>query len=363
MRLPVFLVTAAFTSSTWACLWDRDTVATELKGMPEMQEVIAGRFERYPDLYYQVRLDRIEKAGAKITLDEHFDAAVASDRLKKHDQAIAWIKRLDLELTKVKLTEERSKEMAYKRAANLGTFYIHRGFPKGEEGIPDLKKGMALIEESIQINPDAHFGREKVQAEFVKAYLAWELGEGELAKEIPLTRKEVQKGTIGLMVLGNAWQSQFAWRWLASTLETSDGHMAQLLRLKSQSLPDQWKQLPLPEPLNSGHIDMVRDSKRLKRAFQDIKANGEQWWAHREEFILTALKSGKHPDTHPEFWNGYKEIPPVKIEDTFLDKSEAAFSNPRTYFIGVPTVLIAAAICAYIFLNRKPKSNPRNSSS
>ena len=54
------------------CLWDRDTVAMELKGMPEIQNVIAGRFERNPDLFYEMRIERITQAGSAMKFEYYF---------------------------------------------------------------------------------------------------------------------------------------------------------------------------------------------------------------------------------------------------------------------------------------------------
>ena len=45
--------------SVAACLWDRDTPASEAAGMPEVVAVLTGRFERNPLLYYDMRLARV----------------------------------------------------------------------------------------------------------------------------------------------------------------------------------------------------------------------------------------------------------------------------------------------------------------
>ncbi len=46
-----------------ACLWDYDTLAAEAKGqMADVVHIIAGRFERKPPLYYEMRLERLGRA-------------------------------------------------------------------------------------------------------------------------------------------------------------------------------------------------------------------------------------------------------------------------------------------------------------
>jgi hypothetical protein len=48
-----------FSSGTaCACLWDRDTLAMEAEGLPDIINTIAGRFERNPSLFYEMRLQR-----------------------------------------------------------------------------------------------------------------------------------------------------------------------------------------------------------------------------------------------------------------------------------------------------------------
>src|SRR5206468_4198555 len=48
----------AVTQPSLACIWDSDTLDRELKKFPGIEQVITGRFERNPPLYYQMRLTR-----------------------------------------------------------------------------------------------------------------------------------------------------------------------------------------------------------------------------------------------------------------------------------------------------------------
>ncbi|YCM43951.1 hypothetical protein V2O64_21815 [Verrucomicrobiaceae bacterium 227] len=41
-----------------ACIWDRDTLGKEGEKELETAKVIVGWFDRYPDLYYEMRLKR-----------------------------------------------------------------------------------------------------------------------------------------------------------------------------------------------------------------------------------------------------------------------------------------------------------------
>ena len=47
-------------SSVSACYWDRDTLAQESKGLPGILELASGRVERFPPLYYEMRVERLQ---------------------------------------------------------------------------------------------------------------------------------------------------------------------------------------------------------------------------------------------------------------------------------------------------------------
>ena len=141
----VFIAVPAF-----ACLWDADTLRDEEHGLPGMKELMAGKFERHSDFYYKWRIEQSTKA---ITADAnnlaaYDDLAVAHEKLGDHDQAIA-----------VMLAKEKLKPGQYTTYANLGTFYLHKG---------DLDPGIEYIEKALQINPNAHFGREEYQLKLAK---------------------------------------------------------------------------------------------------------------------------------------------------------------------------------------------------
>lgn len=82
-------------NQSFACLWDRDTLAEEAKGRPDLVRIVTGWFDRYPPRYYQMRLDRVavDLKSAPADLALHDDAAVACDRLGRPDEAIGWMAR------------------------------------------------------------------------------------------------------------------------------------------------------------------------------------------------------------------------------------------------------------------------------
>ncbi|MFM9873985.1 MAG: hypothetical protein ACKVQS_11035 [Fimbriimonadaceae bacterium] len=367
MRGVLCLFVAMVGSLGFSCLWDRDTVAAELRGMPELQDVIAGRFERNPDLYYEMRLARIEALNER-SPEDCFDAAVAFDRLGNDDTAINWILKAENEAAKIKMTEHGWKDFQYKRFANLGTFYIHRGLKKGDKGLADLKKGLGMIEQAVEINPDAHFGREKVQVALVKD-LIWhraykkQLDEFDDSHQLPerpklnMSAKEIREGLIGLMVLGAAWESPTVWEWLAGTLDWEDTHAAAMIGNRINELDSKfnWMEARLPEPLQLTNYGL-RDDKRTDEVYKELRANGKEWAKIREEFMLKRLKGGLHPDVNKDFWNGYNEVPPITIKETVpfgTYDPEIQFMSLFKLVVGSCVGVLALVVGVILFLRKK----------
>ena len=137
-----------------ACLWDYDTIKMERTRFPGTLELITGKFLRHSPEFYRWRIDdrlkRLESAPSDAVLLD--DLAVAYDKTGRHNEAIETARRT-----------ERLHPGRYETAANLGTFYFHAG--KLAEGLPHIDRALA-------INPDAHFGRERIQKRLVEYVVA-----------------------------------------------------------------------------------------------------------------------------------------------------------------------------------------------
>ena len=135
-----------------ACIWDDDTLLDERRGLPGVAEVLAGKWERHSPFFYEQRVREMTARLVKDSSDlaAYDNLAVAHEKLGRPDEAIALM-----------LKKDRVKPGEYTTHANLGTFYLHTG---------DFENGVEHIRRSLEINPDAHFGREKYQlmaAEFL----------------------------------------------------------------------------------------------------------------------------------------------------------------------------------------------------
>jgi tetratricopeptide (TPR) repeat protein len=166
MRLPqhcrVFLAAhLLILASAQACLWDTDTIATEKARFPEVADLIGGSFPRHSKEFYQWRKARCEAALAKEgqAPGVYDDLAVAQHKLGDHLAAIATMQ-----------AKEKVHSHLYETCSNLGTFYIYTN---------DLDQAEVWIQRALDINKDAHFGREQYQLWLVQWLKA---GKPELGK-------------------------------------------------------------------------------------------------------------------------------------------------------------------------------------
>ncbi len=151
-KFTIAIFTVTLLVST-ACLWDYDTIQMERQRFPEINELIAGKFLRHSPEFYQWRIkdreNRLRQSPDSLALYD--DLAVSYSKLENNKKAIEVI-----------LRKEKLKPGMYETYANLGTFYIHDG---------QLEKGLEYINKAIEINPNAHFGREIYQKHLVEYIL------------------------------------------------------------------------------------------------------------------------------------------------------------------------------------------------
>ena len=150
------LLTLTLAPIAGACLWDADTLWQERQRFPGTLELIVGKFARHSDPFYEHRVAdrrsklRLHDAGETTLTDKrraalYDDLAVALDKLGRREEALAALDEKAAALPNVG---------RYETAANRGTVLIHAG---------RLEAGLAEIERALEINPDAHFGRERIQ--------------------------------------------------------------------------------------------------------------------------------------------------------------------------------------------------------
>jgi hypothetical protein len=147
-----------------------------------IHDVLHERYTRHGEPYFRERNRRVRESlrqieteqGPNPTSNEYFalfdDLGAGLDALKEDDEAVRILR------DKLRRQEAlgQSGRQLYTSYANLGTFLIHGSFQKAVAGDSEAKarvrQGIQFIAQSIEVNPEAHFGREiwqKRSAEFL----------------------------------------------------------------------------------------------------------------------------------------------------------------------------------------------------
>lgn len=362
-----------FATPSQSCLNDRDTdtLAEENRALPGMVEVITGRFERNPPLYYRMRIARIDKELARNPDNpaSYDDIAVAYDRLGESAKALEWMAK------KREFLPPLPEGMAplgwggawYRYYANTGTFRVHRWLRDGADRnrIGEVKLARAEIAKAIAIKPDAHFGRETYQLQVMDWIIAggWQRqydGEKEqvsLAAFIePKPGQPLEKGLAGLIVLGNAWESTDVFSALGYSLKRNH-NLALLAHLRVAEL-EQIGRKPLIQ-IDSGLAEQgirrteyrLAGAKRVEAKYPELRAEAEAWQTVRTEFMMARLSAGRHPDTDPAFWSGYRPKPaPSLSTGAFAEWKDKTFTMTNIFLavfygvVGIPTFVATRAL-------------------
>ena len=367
-----------------ACIWDRDTPAQEAKGLPEVVAVLTGRFPRNPPLYYEMRLKRVSEYLERYPEDlaSYDDVAVACDRLGKGDDAIAWMGQKRAQLEKLDATDPTIKDHWYRYHANLGTFLVHRWFRQGADRskLDDVQRGRDEIAKAIEINPDAHFGREKYQLKVMdwiieeplhddpyhlENFLGWGYEQFGERKINPNEAEAAVRGLSGLIVLGNAWESIDVYNALEVALfNHTAGHESrqelgrstlaylaylrcvELVRSGKSSIRQNAPKGPdLEQRLT--RIAYVSAKAVLDKEYPLLRAEADRWQEARTKFMNARLEQGLHPDVNPNFWDGYVEAPAPLLPDTIEDPSQSRRRYSRFFaWFAAGGAFAAAALIA-----------------
>jgi tetratricopeptide (TPR) repeat protein len=363
-----------------ACLWDRDTPVDEARGLPEVVAVLTGRFERNPPLFYEMRLGRVTThlQSHPEDLAAYDDAGVACDRLGRGDEAISWMEKMRAQLDGLDASRPEVKEALYRYHANLGTFLVHRWVRQGADRakIGEVEAARDEIARALEINPNAHFGREKYQLRaiewiikppgsagqpYLPNLLGWEPNPlGSIAD--PELADEAVRGLAGLIVLGNAWESVDIFHALNVSLQHDTlgfqkdpgggrNTLAYLAWLRCRELVDAGKGSMLPDAPKGEALKailpkpgLVEAAKLLDPAFVKLRAEADAWHAARIAFMTGRLKTGRHPDTDRDFWSGYTErpasgLPAISVPEHYNARLRMRESLSLLVIIGIPVLV------------------------
>ncbi len=301
-----------FTPVCKACIWDYDTLAMERLAFPGTHELIVGHFVRHSSAYYRWRIDdRSSTPEESRTPADYDDIAAAHDKLGEHEKAI--------EIIKAKI-ERWPNEFRYESEANLGTFLIHSG---------DLETGLVHIKKAIEINPDAHFGREIYQQRLVEYILEGQTGKDQISfykflstdesgKSRSLSEAEVNKaikGIAGMMRFGN-YDSPILLSALASLLKGSERKTnmvaCRAYLMASYQTDDKLQAAKFrAQASNSVFFQESHDLERVESELKEEIAQAEALFAQIESDEIAWAESGLNLDE--KFKAKYYDAPLLKL--------------------------------------------------
>jgi len=367
IRITLSAAMCSFAAIAWACLWDSDTLRHEANGMPGVVEAVTGFFPAYPDAYYERRIEiaRERLAENPDRLASYDDIAVSLDRLG--DSAGA-IEAIEPKLAVVERLGDAAGDHLYRYHANLGTFYAHSSVRAGADGtdMSDLELAREHITKAIEINPDAHFGREYVQLAVIEwlldpeagseeklwmytypTFLSQLLPEGEIGRYRFDVPEGLTEGLVGLILLGNAWESVDVISAIGILMQAEyHSSLAAICGLRLDELIEQGhiSLHPVAEPyegrvLGSGILMSSLVSKgEVRSYYTKARASAEKYRSRYKEFVTKQIEAGKHPDTHSDF---FAKAPKAKIPR--LPNGWFGFGGYRSY-VAQGVTLIALLI-------------------
>lgn len=328
MRRVLIILLIALTVIASPCMNDRDTLGYELHNKPDLQRALTGRFDRYPALYYQMRVQRL-RAKSSLTTDEYDDLAVALARLGKNQEG--------LEVLAQKANHASLNDNdRYRLFANRGTLRAHKWFQDGakKENIALLKAAESDITIAIRINDKAHFGREGAQLEMIRwiIYLRTTPEPDTHLGDWMVQEYKDGKPTLslaGLIMLGGAWESPDVALAIGYLEKLNHGQETPGLALARYR-----------ELVAAGHKSMTPDLAQemikaidyrptmqektappsTEQRFKELRREANAWHEQKTDYMLSQLQKGKHPDTDSDFWAGWHEPPMPRLPVSKQDK-------------------------------------------
>jgi len=350
MKRLLLAILTLVSAAAYACYNDRDTLGFELFNKPDVQRALTGRFDRFPPLYYEMRVDRLRKKGS-LTASEYDDMAVALGRLGRNAEAL---EALAQKAKMPNLTEDDR----YRLFANRGTIGAHRWIQEGGKvaNIKEIETAADDIQQALKINPNAHFGREHTQLDIIRWLISVKTAKpGDPVLNLPAWLNERTKGIendiplAGLIMLGGAWESPDVALAIAA-IGNDDVPSLALMRYKELIKAGH---KPMDQALADKPFDQMKDTREAPRRGQpsiavrypELRKEAEDWHDKKTAFMMAKLKKGKHPDTDKDFWSGWKE-PLLPVLPTLIPGAEQqqltdSILFPATFFV-VPILFLYA---------------------
>lgn len=341
MRRLIFAVLLLLPQTSRACLQDRDTLAQEARGLPDVVQTVTGRFPRNPPRFYEMRIQRTRAALKRNPTNDalYDDIAVANDRIGRDDEALIWIEKKRAILPPLRDAAPPVREAWYRYFANAGTFRAHKWLREGgnRKRIGEMKRAANEIRRAIHIKPSAHFGRETYQLKVMQ----WIIWPPKTKEDVPdvlglrwsgrMDEKSAQaaeKAFCGLIVLGNAWESVDVFYALKVVLTKSgNASLTYLTNFRIRELIDSGrgslypgaprgaalKKIVAPQHEDMEGYPTANSPEELEKIFKRLRLEANGYQARRTSYMMARLEAGKHPDTDAHFWDDWHDDGPPSL--------------------------------------------------
>ncbi|QJW95501.1 hypothetical protein [Frigoriglobus tundricola] len=194
-----------------------------------VHDVIHERFPKHGPAHYRERNRLTTHALAALAPDAPAafpladDLAAGLERLGRPNEAVTVVRD--------KLARQQAKGITgrplYTSYANLGTFLIHTNAQKALAGDPaardTFREGVGLVRKSVEVNPEAHFGRERWQAAVAEFLLA-AMDNPSLLRTFDCLGNRLERGIEEILNRETNWVDTGYGR--ATDVEFSKGHAA-----------------------------------------------------------------------------------------------------------------------------------------
>jgi len=325
----------------------------------EAVDMVTGWVRDYPALFYQMRLARLRRVLQRNPMDfASYDlAAMAADKLG--DDSLA-----------LQLEEELREHLALvPKGSDMETpwqsYYHHRAF--------------FLVQRWIRAGAHKDHMEDVTAAHVILVTYAPRLNEHGMGFgftfRIILERllKPVEKVSassndddrlidclVWLVQQGPEWRTQEIYRWIGNGLAyKAGGNAAYLAYLAANNEGNG------PPKRFGGHANVAFDPLdwelyaarypapwyrgSLRRMYLEQRKAAAEEDRHRDGFMVPRLQAGRHPDTDPHFWDGYRPIPsPALIDMNLWQQFLCWWDQWGQYFYccGIPLAIMFLVIFA-----------------
>ncbi|MCA8912135.1 MAG: hypothetical protein KDB82_10550 [Planctomycetes bacterium] len=396
-RLSLLLVLSVSAMPLAAGLWDADRPGPG--SLPSHYDAIAGRFDRFPDRFYERRyelalksIDALPDENAPVedvvdSLPDFDDAAVALFRLGRYADAIILLDRKNKRVLDIR--DERtatSIEQGTHATANKSVVLFHRWMAGPAAQTTDLEGAARLLRELLKqnaYNSDAHWSLAEI--DWLLSNPTWQpdadplfpnllglkdasfhgkLNQAALARNNVagcidfLSRRIVNEGgwedvdvmyaySLALFLVGEPQESLFAWFRVCELIDAG-----KTTRVANAPAPKSLKRVL------GVHLGDVNEQESARKLYAEMRARADAWVNSRNSYLDAALKEGRHPDTDKTFWAGWNEddaLPRAGEPDPEPDPA----MNPAILIGGIGgfAVVLILLIGSIMFLGRRSSAH------